>query len=126
MTLRALRTRNFLTSVCGILQVDGSAVGTTAGQDGLLKGKHIATIKKGTSTDDNLFTIALKKPFGLAPAWFAQPITTLLQVREDATVPTLDTIKVRCFAADLSTREPNGDFYLFIIGTPDIREGNYV
>lgn len=127
MTRSANKISNYATSRTLVFQVDSAGVLTTTGQGGLNRGKHVGTIKVGTSADDNLYTITFKHAFGLIPTWWFSPITTDLTLREDGTViPTKSAIAFRAIkASDLTTHVTDGKFYVYVVGTSEIREGDY-
>jgi hypothetical protein len=124
--IRQARVLNYSSCHILTLQVTGASVSTTAGQGGLTIGKFVATIKKGSSTDDNLFTITFARAFGLVPTYLTQPIDDDLKLREDGTVvPTKALLALRATKVSDGSRLTNAKFYVHIFGTPEIREGNY-
>lgn len=117
--------RQFLEALVAILSIDGSAVTTTLASTGLLKGQYFATIKKGTGADSNLVTIEFQNPLGMIPVFFTQMVTADCEVRPDA-APTKTGLTLRTLkSTNLATGVDDADFYLFLFGTEQIREGYY-
>lgn len=115
--------RQFLDAFIGSVRVDGSAVTTTLASTGLIKGTHIATVKKGTAADSNLVTIRLNKPLGLSPSIFIQEETLDCVARTESRG--LQEITIRTLELDGTTQEDDADFEVFFFGTEHIREGQY-
>lgn len=115
--------RQFIDGLVAVIRVDGSEVTTTYAQTGLLTGKHIADVKKGTAGDANLVTIRFKAPFGLAPEVFIQPVTVNCVPRPETVG--LSEIAIRTLQSDHATAANNCDFVIFVYGTEGIREGKY-
>lgn len=126
MARQPLHQPQFLEGLCMMFKIDGSAVTTSDGvSTGLLIGQHLATIKKGTSSDANLVTITLRRPLGQVPAILMQEITLDCVAREE-TAPTNQVIQIRTLELDGVTAEDDADFYLFVFGNEGIREGKYI
>lgn len=126
MARQPLYQPQFLESLCMVFEIDGSAVTTSENvSTGLVKGQHLAYIKKGTSSDSNLVTITLRRPLGLAPSVFYQPITLDCTARDDV-APTTSLIKIRTLELDGVTVEDDADLRVFVFGTEGIREGKYI
>lgn len=117
--------RQFRESLLYVLEIKGADVTTSFAKAGLVKGKHIADVKKGTSGDANLVTIRFNSPFGLAPSFFFQPKTLNCECREEGT-STKTQVTIRTLqSTNLSTGVNDADFSVFVYGTEDIREGKY-
>ncbi len=126
MARQPLHQAQFLEALCMVFEIDGSAVTTSENvSTGLVKGQHLAYIKKGTSSDSNLVTLTLKRPFGLAPSPLYQPITLDCICRDDV-APTVSVIKIRTLELDGTTQENDADFRVYLFGTEGIREGKYI
>ena len=107
------------------IAIDGSAVTTSENSNaGITYGKHVAKVKKGEGSDSNLVTITLNSALGLAPGVYFQERTLdcICRLEEDTTK---DTIKVRTLELDGVSKADNADFEVFVVGTREIREGNY-
>lgn len=115
--------RQFLAAVLASIRVDGSEVTTSFSKTGLIKGQHIATVKKGTSSDSNLVTIRLNNPLGMVPSVLIQEETLDCVARVESRG--LQEFAIRTLELDGSTVEDDADFEVFLIGTEEIREGQY-
>lgn len=126
MARQPLYQAQFLESLCMVFEIDGSAVTTSDNvSTGLLKGQHLAYIKKGSGADSNLVTITLRRPFGLAPSVLYQPITLSCIPRDNA-APTTSVITIRTLASDFTSQANDCDLRVFVFGTEGIREGKYI
>lgn len=104
-----------------VIEVDGSAVTTTLSTTGLVKGQHVAKVKKGEGDDSNLVTIQLNLPAGLAVTSLFQEITVdCICRREEA--ETKNTIQVRTLELDGTTKEDDADFLVLVVLTRGILE----
>lgn len=115
--------RQFLDSIQYAIRVDGSAVTTSFSSTGLIKGQHIATVKKGTAADSNLVTIRLKFPLGMIPSLFYQEETVDCICRTESRG--LQEFAVRTLELDGTTQEDDADFEVFVVATEQYREGAY-
>lgn len=111
----SLKTRQFQDPQFFVLEVDGSAVTTSASSTGLTVGKHRATILKGTAGDANLITIAFNTPFGFAPRVFVQERTLDCVARLEAD-PSKTGFQIRTFELDGVTAENDADLTILVLG----------
>lgn len=126
MARQSLHQPQFLEALCMVFEIDGSAVTTSENvSTGLLKGQHLAYIKKGAGADSNLVTITLRRPFGLPPSVLYQPITLACVPRDNA-APTNSVITIRTLAVDHIAQANDCDLRVFLFGTEGIREGKYI
>lgn len=117
--------RQYLTLTGYLLQIDGSEVTTSDAKTGLVVGRHVATVKKGTSADSNLVTITLRWPYGIIPQVLFQPRTLDCECRLEED-PTKTVIKVRTVkSSDTTQKVDDADFTVLVLGTEDSREGAY-
>lgn len=120
----AIHSRQYLESEAKllVLEIDGSAVTTSYSNVGLLRGKHLATVKKGTGADSNLVTIKFKKPFGVTPNFVCDPITVDCMCRRDA-ASTNTLMYVRTLTAIGTGQKDDADFTVLVFGSTGQREG---
>lgn len=123
--MRPVVSRQHLMTETLVFSVDGSEVTTNDDDNtGLDYGSHLATIKKGEGADSNLITITLNNAFGVPPKVFIQERTLDCVARLEEE-PTKTVIKIRTLELDGTTQEDNADLEVLVVGTRELREGNY-
>ena len=112
-----VKNRQFNASVLAVLTVDGSSVGASFGADGLDNGQHIATIKKAGA----VFTIRLRKTFGMTPQVLIQEQTLDCQAR--VTSSDKKDIEITTYTLAGGAGAGTEDFTVWLFGTEGITEG---